>query len=234
MLFQARTLERLQAEAGSRPGARSLLQGLDRHAERVGVAGEPETDPAASILFRLRPGPPWEPTNRVELLDALHGGALEAPFVTSLGSFLADRGEETRAIEMLRLSLRWDPKPSRTWQVLGSALLRSGNPSGAAEALEEALRREPRSSEARLLLGMALRERGIAGRAVIELAKLVRDHPTYAEAHLELARAAAQERQWPLVVRSLEAYLALEPQTARRAALLEALEQARRELREGR
>jgi tetratricopeptide (TPR) repeat protein len=227
MLFQARTLQRLEGEGG-RPGARSLLGALRSHATPVGAVGEPATEPGAWVLFRLTPGAPWEPSRRAELMRDLKGGPIEAGFARSLGAFLADRGEVERATEMLRLSLRWSPEEPETWRVLGAVLLQRGDPKGAAEVLSEALRRDPRSSEARLLFGRAYRLGGIPGRAVLELNHLVAEHPTYAAAHLELARAAAEDRQWALAARALEAYLALEPHAPDRARLLETLEQARR------
>jgi tetratricopeptide (TPR) repeat protein len=228
MLFQARTLDRLEAAAPTRPGARSLLLGLRRHARVAALLGEPATDPGAWILFRLLPGPPWEPTSRRELTEALRGGKFEARFVAGLGAFLADRGETDRGIEMLRLALRWDPESAEAWRNLGAALLRTGDPKSAATVLDEALRRDPGARETRLLRARAYRSGGVSGRAVVELTQLLVEAPGYAEAHLELARAAADTKQWALVVRSIEAYLVLEPHSRDRAPLLVTLEKARR------
>ena len=229
MLFLARTLESLEtASPRERPGARALVSALATHARPVRILGDPVTDGGALVLFALRQGPPWEPDNRRELWDGLSGGATEAPFLGDLAAYLAEHGEVERAMEVLRVAIRWDPSSPRLANNLGTALLMAGELPEAAEVLTEALRRSPSSVDLRHTLAVVYLEMEVPGRALNELRLVLSARPNDARSHYDFARAAAAMKKWGLAARALETYLALEPNPPDRDRVLESLDEARR------
>ena len=70
MLISAGAVEAIESDPAGRPIGRGLLAALTNHAELVGRIGDPITERSAVLLFRMRPGPPWErprPRGRVEV-----------------------------------------------------------------------------------------------------------------------------------------------------------------------
>lgn len=228
MLFTARTLHRLEDLSADLPGARAMVLGLGSHAEPVAVIGDPATDRSALILFQLVQGPPWEPANRHELWDGLEGGPEEVPFLGDLAAFLTEHDQAERAIEVLRLALRWDEESPRLWNNLGATLLTIGEPAEAAEVLSQGLARNPSSVELRHSLAVAYIDMEVPARAVKELQVVLTARPNYGRAHYDLARAAASMKRWALTARALENYLAIEPDPPDRDAVVAALEEAKR------
>jgi tetratricopeptide (TPR) repeat protein len=218
----------LEAASEERRGARSLVVALAAHAEPVAVLGDPVTDGQALVLFRLRPGPPWEPEDRLELWEGLEGGATEAPFLGDLAAYLTDHGKLERAIEVLRLALRWDPTSPRLWNNFGATLLVSGELSDAAEALTEGLRIHPNAIELRHTLGVVYLEMEVPERALRELRTVLAARPNDPRVHFDVARAAVALKRWELAVHALEAYLATEPDPQDRDQALASLAEARR------
>jgi hypothetical protein len=228
MVLKERTLRRMESASGERPGARALLLGLARHARPVAIIGEPETDPSALLLFRLDPGPPWDPENRHERMRDLPGGPVEARFLGDYAAFLGEHDRLERAVELLRVALRWDPDSPKLWHNLGTTLLLLGEEVDAAETLTLGLQRNPGSVELRYALARAYLEGNVPGRALIELREVLARRPNFASAHYDLARAAAELRNWSLVAKALENYLELDPNPPNREEILAALEDARR------
>jgi predicted Zn-dependent protease len=190
--------------------------------------GKPAIDPSSLILFQLEHGPPWEPEDRHELWNGIEGGETEARFLADLAAYLAENDQPERSVELLRLALQWDGDSPVLWHNLGTSLLLLGEAQEAADVFSVAVRRFPASVELRYALARAYLEGDVPARAVIELRRVLTVRPDFGQAHYDLARAATAMEDWPLVVRALESYLAVEPNPPDRPQVLTSLDTARR------
>jgi hypothetical protein len=231
-LFTVRTLETLQADRTRRPASFALAVALARHARVVGTIGEPETDRSALVLYRLGGGPPWDFRDGEKTWGSVHGGGIEARFLSDLATFLGDHGHADRAVPILRVALRWDEDNPKVATALGSILLSMGEWKDAAELLEEKLRSNPSSIEMRYTLARAYIAGDVPGRAETELKRVLSARPNFAAAHYEMARAAAAAGEWAVAAAALENYLAREPDPPNRPQIEQALAEARRRAEE--
>jgi tetratricopeptide (TPR) repeat protein len=228
LLISAGAVEAIENDPVGRPIGRGLLAALTNHAELVGRVGDPITERSAVLLFRIRPGPPWEVPNHTVAWKSTPAPPDAARFVGELASFLAGRGRTGSAIDLFRLALKWDDANPRLWNNLGASLLLMNEPKEAAEAFTEGLKRDPESVELRYGLARAYLQGNIPGRAEIELRQVLAARPNFAGAHYEMARIAAANENWAEAALALENYLAYEPDPPDRTAVEAALAEARR------
>ncbi len=230
--LSTRTREAIEAAPESRPFGRELLSALRHHADRLELEGDPTGQPAVEV-YHLRPERPWTGQDP----ETAWGGAVvekpAAEFLNELGAFLIETGKIAEAVPILRTALRWNEEDPRIWNNLGTAFLGMGEPREGGEVFGEGLKRAPESIELRYGLARAYLDAGVPGRAETELAAVIARRPGFAAAHYDLARAAAQMNHWPIVVGSLEAYLALEANPPNRAQVEEALRAARQRAEAG-
>jgi hypothetical protein len=227
-LVTVRSLDAIQRDRKERPASMAFVAALARHADRLDVIGDPETDRSAVVLLRMRPGPPWSSTDHLKGWEAVQGGKTETRFLSDLASFLSLHGRSAPAVEILRLALRWDPANPRVLSTLGSTLVSIGEWKGAVETLEPAVRANPGSVEMHYALAEAYLAGNVPGRAEEELKAVLSARPDFAAAHYELARAATAAGDWALAAAALDAYLAREPNPPNRPAIESALADARR------
>jgi Tfp pilus assembly protein PilF len=76
------------------------------------------------------------------------------------GAFLFRQGRTDEALQLLRETVRGEPKSARAHAELGRVLLHSGKLDAAVERLEKAVELEPRAPSVRLLLGRAYLQMG--------------------------------------------------------------------------
>lgn len=227
-LITVRTAEEIQRDRADRPASMAFLAALARHADRVRAIGDPDVDRSALLLFRLRPGPPWTPEDRLTRWEGMRGGKSDARFLSDLAGFLSLHGKADVAVDLLRLALRWDEGSPRILSTLGSTLLSMGEWKEAIEAIEPTLRANPGLIEMRFILARAYLAGNVPGRAETELRQVLTARPDFAAAHYEMARAAAAAGDWAIAAAALETYLAKEPNPVNRPQIEEALADARR------
>jgi Flp pilus assembly protein TadD len=228
LLIRVGTIDAIERDPDRRPIGRAMLAALSRHAERVGTIGDPATERSAVLLFRLRPGPPWDAPDRAAAWTSAPGAPEAARFVGDLAAFLSAHGRTQSAVATFRMALRWDDANPHLWNNLGSTLLSMDEPKEAAAAYLDGLRRNPGSVELRYGLARAYLQGKIPGRAEVELRKVLAMSPNFAGAHYEMARIAAANEDWAEAARALENYLANEPNPPDRAGVEAALAEARR------
>ncbi len=228
LLIRAGTIEAIERDPDGRPIGQGMLAALSMHAERVGTIGDPVTEGSAILLFRLRPGPPWEASDRAAAWKSAPAASEAARFVGDLAAFQSGHGRMQSAVATFRLALKWDDANPHLWNNLGSNLLLMNESKEAAEAFREGLRRNPESVELRYGLARAYLQGKIPGRAEVELRRVLAMRPDFAGAHYEMARIAAANEDWAGAARALENYLAYEPNPPDRAGVETALAEARR------
>lgn len=230
--LSARTRDAIAADPAGRPFGRALVSALDHHADRIGAYGGESGRPAVEV-FRIRDEAPWVGPDVEEVWGSASVARPAADFLNDISAFLIETGRIENAIPLLRTALRWNDMDPRLWNNLGTALLLQREAVEAGRVFGEGLKRVPGAVELRYGLARAYLEAGVPGRAETELALVVSRRPGFAAAHYELARAAAAMNHWPLVVRSLETYLSIEPNPPDRAQIEEGLREARRRIEGG-
>ena len=132
-----------------------------------------------------------------------------------LGSALADRGEDDKAIAEYDKALSIKPDFARAHDSLGLALVNRNQVDKAITHYQRALELDPDYAEAYNDLGIALAGRGLIDKAIAQFRRAVEIKPDYAEAHNNLGNAlASRDRVDEAVVQYL-ASLEIDPDNAK-------------------
>ncbi len=188
----------------------------------------------ATILEALSVAFDHHRAGRLVEAETLYGRILDvdstnATALQLLGALMADRGEDTRAADLLARSLEQAEDNADVHVNRAMVIARLGRVAEAEAHYRRALSLAPAHPSARNNLGLLLRDAGRRDEAVAAFRQAVADHPTFAEAWFNLAATLEGTVALEEVAETLERGVAhcpgFEPLRAALARLQPGLEQ---------
>ena len=163
----------------------------------------------ANIYMRGRRFPEAEDYLRKLLVEH----ADSAPFHVQLGRVLAAEGKTNAAVEELQAGLRLAPGEDAAQRELAELYLTAGKNDLAEAAYRTLLVAHPEDAELHDGLGKALLWQKKSPEAQREFLGTVKLNPGFGNAYYDLAFAANENKDYPLVIRALDARAKLLPET---------------------
>ena len=165
-----------------------------------------------------------EANRPAEALDSFEAALAQRPnWPTALankGVALRDLGRRGEAAACLAAAVQADPGHIGAMANLATVLLELDRPDEAAAAATAAVAAEPDDAGHHLTLGLIRRRQGRAAQALTALRTAVRRDAKLAEARFALGQALAEAGEAKAAAEQLRAYLTLDPEDRRGAALV--------------